>query len=74
MIVCMRCLHTLMMGLIMAIVPAVESFAPAAVDQAMPQPNAPPQNTPVHAYIITFVLLVLVSFAAMKSCKRTHQD
>ncbi|MDX1565227.1 MAG: hypothetical protein R3236_07475 [Phycisphaeraceae bacterium] len=48
---------------------------PAALWAQVPaKPGAPPQTTSVMAYVVAFILLGLISFAAWKSSKRTHQD
>ncbi len=69
MIVCMRCLSTLVTGLVCML-----STAQSVVAQVPDRPGPPPQSTPLGAYIAAFVLFGLVSFAAWKSSKRTHQD
>ena len=69
MIVCMHRLPALAVTLI-----ALGCLPAALWAQVPDKPGAPPQTTSVAAYVIAFVLFGLITFAAWKSSKRTHQD
>ena len=73
MIVCMRWLPTLMVGLMVSLMPVAELLAEAK-EVLLTKPGAPPHANPVASYVVAFFLIILVSFAAWKSSKRTHQD